>query len=150
MHAYGILSKFPFHLSYSLKIRSTLNVANSSTDFSNNEIIMVFLSEQLNVALNLVGNMRHDLNGLSQIISPSLLIDNSLINTSCSQRVRLSGLNTSKALIVTKVKVGFHTVHGNITLTMFIRVKSSRVDVDVGVELLNGNVVPPCLQQFTN
>ena len=33
---------------------------------------------------------------------------------------------------------------------MLVRIERSGVDVDVRVELLNGNVVPSCLEEFAN
>ena len=48
---------------------------------------------------------------------------------------------------MTEVEVGLMTVDGYITLAMLIGIERARVDVDVGVELLNSNLKPARKQQ---
>ena len=51
---------------------------------------------------------------------------------------------------MSQVEVGLHTIRRHITLTVFVRIERPRVDVDIGVELLNRDLIATCLQQFTD
>ena len=145
MNVDGPLSEFPFHLSDGLQERCALNISDGSTDFGNNEIIMVSLSEQLDVAFYLIRDMRNDLYCFSKIISAALFVDYSLVYSTSGHGVRLCGLNAGKSLIMSKVEVCLHSVDGDIAFAMLIGVQCSRVDVDIRVELLDGNIITSCL-----
>ena len=93
--------------------------------------------------------MGHDLNGLSEIVSPALLVDHSLVDTAGGHRVGLGGLDVCETLVVTEVKVGLHAIDSNIALTMLIGVEGTRVDVDIRVKLLDSNVVASCLKKLS-
>ena len=49
-----------------------------------------------------------------------------------------------------KVKVGFHAINRYVTFAMLVGIEGARVDVNVGVKFLDGNVVASRLQQLTN
>ena len=93
--------------------------------------------------------MRDNLNGFSQIITTAFFVDYALINTSCSNVVSFGSLDTEEAFVVSKVEVCFMTVNCYIAFSVFVRVKSTRVNINVRVELLNSYAVASCLQQFT-
>ena len=61
-----------------------------------------------------------------------------------------SGLDVCKALVMTKVEVRFHTVCRHVALAVFVGIECTWVDVDVGVELLNGDLVATSLQQLAD
>ena len=94
--------------------------------------------------------MRYYLNGLTQVVTTTFLVDDTLINTSRSHGVGLRGLNTRKALVVTEVEVGLHTILRHVALTVLVRVQRTWIDVDVRIKLLNGNVVTSCLKKLTD
>ena len=146
----GVTSHLPAELTDSLKEWSTLNVADCTADLCYNEVILTFSAEVLNAALNLVGDVRHNLNGLAEIVASALLVDDRLIYTTRSHRVSAGSLNACESLVVTEVKVGLHTVSGHVALTVLVRVEGTGVDVYVRVELLNRNLVAASLQQLTD
>ena len=49
-----------------------------------------------------------------------------------------------------KVEVCFHTVNGYVALTVLIRIESARIDIDIRVKLLNGDVVASGLQKLAD
>ena len=102
--------------------RRTLDVADGSSDLRYYEVVMVFLSERLYVSLNLVGYVWHHLDGFSEIVATALLVDNSLVDASRSERVRLSGLYASEAFVVAEVEVCLHSVNSNVALAVLVRV----------------------------
>ena len=150
VNAERILAELPFELTYSLEERQRFNVAHSSTDFSDYEIIVALSAENLHVALDLICDVRYNLYGLSEIVTTALLFNHALVDTSGRDVVGLGCLYTCKSFIMAKVKVCLLTVNGYITFSVLIRIERSRVNVDVWIKLLDSDVVTPCLQEFTD
>ena len=150
MNADGILSQFPFQLSDGFQKRRTFNVADGSANFRNNKIIVVFFAQQLDASLDFVRNVWHHLYGLAQVVAVSFLVDDGFIDAARGQRVGPSRLYAGETLVVAQVQIGLHAVHGHVAFAVLVRVQRAWVDVDVGVHLLDGDVVAPCLQQLAN
>lgn len=93
--------------------------------------------------------MGNNLNGLSQIVATAFLVDNALVDATGCNVVGFGCLDSQEAFIVSQVKIGFVAVYSYITFTVLVWIQSSRVDVDIRIKLLNGNIVASCLQQFT-
>ena len=119
-------------------------------NIGDHEVVVILLAEQLHVALDLVGDVRHHLDGLAQIVAATFLVDDRLVDATGSEGVGLCCLNTCESLVVTEVEVCFHTIHRDVALTVLVRVQGTRIDVDVWVKLLNCNVVAPGLQKLTD
>ena len=111
---------------------------------------MILLAEQLYVALDLVGDVRHHLDGLAEIVAATFLVNDCLVDTTSGERIRFRSLNTGESLVVSEVEVGLHAIYRYVALTMLVRVQCTRVDVDVWVKLLDSNVVASCLKKFTD
>ena len=94
--------------------------------------------------------MRYNLNGFAQIVAPTLLIDHRFVDPTRGKRIILGGLNAGEAFVVSQVEIGLHAVYRNVALAVFVGVERSGIDIDVGIELLNGDVVASCLQEFTD
>ena len=150
MNIDGVLAQFPFQLSDSFHVRGTLDVADGSANLGNHEVIVILLAEQLHVALDLVGDVRHHLDGFAEIVATAFLVNHCLVDTTSGERIRFCSLNAGESLVVSEVEVGLHTIYRYIALTMLIRVQCTRVDVDVWVKLLDSNVVTSCLKKFTD
>ena len=146
----GVLSQLPFELTYGLHERCALYVADGSANLGDDEIVMIFLSKQLDVALYLVGDVWHHLYGLAQVVAVSLFVNDRLVDASCGERVGLGRLYACEAFVVAEVEVGLHTVDGDIALAVLVWIECSRIDVDVRVKLLDGDVVASCLQELTD
>ena len=86
---------------------------------------------------------------LAEIVASSFLVNDSLVYSSCGERVGACGLYTGESFVVSEVEVCLHSVDCDITLSVFVGIECSGVDIDVRVKLLDGDVVTPCLQQFS-
>ena len=150
VHIDGVLAQLPFQLSDSFHVWGTLDVADGSANLGNHEVIVILLAEQLHVALDLVGDVRHHLDGFAEIIATAFLVNDCLVDTTSGERIRFRSLNTGESLVVSEVEVGLHTIYRYVALTMLVRVQCTRVDVDVWVKLLDSNVVASCLKKFTD
>ena len=94
--------------------------------------------------------MGDNLYGLSQIVATAFFVDDTFIDTSGGDVVGLGCLYAQKTLVVSQIEVGFVSVYGHIAFSVFIRIQCPRVDVDVRVKLLDGNLITSCLQQLTD
>ena len=151
MYTHRITTQLPAQLTDGLHEGRTLNVANGAAHLGDDKIkFFVLLVLAQHTALNLIRDMRYHLNGLSQIVAMTLTIDNSLVDTARGNRVVTGGMDACKAFIVTKVEIGLHAIYRHITLTVLVGVQCARVDVDIGVEFLNSDLIAACLQQFTD
>ena len=148
MYADSAVAQFPFELADGLEEGQAFDVAYGTADFSDNKIVMVALAKIEHVAFDLVGDMRNDLYGLAQIIA-TLLFDDALVDASRGDIVVARGLYAGEALVVSEVKVGLLSVVGDITFAVLVGVERTGVDVDVGVELLNGYVITAGLEELS-
>ena len=68
------------------------------------------------------------------------------VDTTGRNTIVARGLYTRKSLIVPEVKVGLHTVRRHVTLAVLVRIQCARVDVYIGIELLNRYPIPTRLE----
>ena len=135
-----------FDLTDGFHERGTLNVANGTTHLSDDEIqLLAFLVFTKHATLDLIGDMWHHLDGLSQVVAVTLTVNDRLVDASCCYRVVSCCVNASEALVVSEVQVCFHTVHSYVALTMLVGIQRTWVDVNVRVELLDGYLIAGCL-----
>ena len=147
VNADAVLSKLPAKLAHCLEEWKRLDVAHGSSNLSDNEVVFAGVTEELHIALDFVGDVRDNLHRLAQIVATALLVDNALVDASGGDIVGTRGVNVGEALVVSEVEVSLVSVGGYIAFAMFIGVKRSRVDVDVGVKLLNRHFIPARKQQ---
>ena len=80
MHAQSVLAKLPFQLPDSLKKWRTLYISYRTANLCDNKVIATFLKKSY-PSLYFIGDMRNNLNGVSQKITSALFFDNGLINS---------------------------------------------------------------------
>src|SRR5690606_28426442 len=76
----------------------------------------------------------------------AFLVDDVLVNAAGGYVVGLRGGCVEEPLVMAKVQAGLGPIFCNVAFAMFIRVERTWVDVDVGVELLDGYIVTPGLE----
>ena len=143
-------AQLPTQLADGLDKRQGLDVAHGATYLGDDKVILARGAEQLDVTLDLVGDVGDDLDGLAQVIATPLLVDDALIDASGGDVVGTSGLDVGEALVVPQVQVGLMTIDGDIALAVLIGVQRPWIDVDVGVKLLAGHTVAAREQQAGN
>ena len=57
-------------------------------------------------------------------------------------------MDAEETFVVAQIEVGLGAIFRDITFTMFIRIQRSGIDVDVGVEFLDGDAESAGLQKF--
>src|SRR3546814_13631966 len=87
------------------------------------------------------------LNRRAEIVATPFTGDDRLMNAASGDIVGLARGNTSEAVIMTKIKVGFRTVVSHINFTMLIGRHRARIDAQIGIELPNAHTITTPLQQ---
>ena len=146
MDAKSVVGEFPAELANGFEKRLTLDVAHGATYFGDNEVVVARFAQEQHIALYFVGDVRDNLHCFAQIFAAAFALNHILVDTTGGDVVGASGANAGKALIVTEVEVGLLTVDGYIAFAMFIGVERAGVDIDIGVELLNGYLIASRLE----
>uniref|UniRef100_A0A6J7NQU0 Unannotated protein n=1 Tax=freshwater metagenome TaxID=449393 RepID=A0A6J7NQU0_9ZZZZ len=131
-----------------LKEREDLDVAHGAANLGDNNV-NVLLSDPLDPADDLVGDVRDDLHGLAEVVTASLSSKYCLIDRpGCRVRQTVEVL-VNEAFVVPEIKVCLATVIGDVHLAVLVRVHGSRIDVDVRIELLHGDPKATHLEKST-
>ena len=57
-------------------------------------------------------------------------------------------MDAEETFVVTEVEVGLRAVFGDVAFPVLVGIERSGVDVDVGIEFLDGDSEAPGLQEF--
>ena len=124
-----------------------LDVADGPSDLGDDDVVLG--RQAADGVLDLVGDMRDDLHGRAQVVAPALLVDHGLVDAARGDVVGLRQRLVDEALVVAQVQVGFGAVVGHEHLPVLEGGQGARIDVDVGVEFLDGHPEPAGLQDVS-
>src|SRR6185437_6999332 len=96
-----------------------------------------------------VGNVRNDLDGGAEVVTPAFLGDHLGVDASGGGVVQAVGGDAGEALVVAQVEVGLGAVIGDVDLPVLIRAHRARVHVEVGVQLAQSHGKATRLEQRT-
>ena len=139
------LAEVHAQLADGLQERLALDVAHRAADLDDGHVLVGGQAED--GALDLVGDVRDHLHRAAEVVAAPLLLDDAEIDPAGGVVVVLAHGHAEEALVVPEVQVGFGPVVGDVDLAVLKGVHGAGVDVDVGVELLNGDLEPPGLEQ---
>ena len=122
-----------------------LDIADGAADLDDGDIRGAVQLEH--GVLDLVGDVRNDLDGPAQVFSAPLLLDDRVIDAAGGVVVDLGHDRVGIAFIVAHVQVGFRAVIGDVHLAVLEGIHGPGIDVDVGIKLLEGDLHPPAFQQ---
>ena len=132
-------------LADSLDKGQALDVADRAADLHQRDVgRTVELQDRL---LYGVGDMRDHLHRAAQIFAPALLHDDAVVDAARGVVVPFPHDRVGEALVVPHVQVGLGAVIRDIHLAMLERVHGAGVDVDIGIELLEGDGQASRLQE---
>ena len=97
--------------------------------------------------LDLVGDVRDHLDRAAQVVAAALLGDDRLVDAAGGHVAELAQVLVDEALVVTEIEVGLGAVIGHEHFAVLVRRHGPRIDVDVGIELENGDREAPALEQ---
>jgi len=112
MDVTGIVAAFlDAHLADGFEKRQRLDVAHGTAHLDDRHVGA--FGPALDENLDLVGDMRNDLNGLAQIFAAPLLLDHRLIDLACGEVVALAHLGAGEALVVAEIEIGLGAILGD-------------------------------------
>ena len=130
-----------------LEERQALDVAHGAADLGDQDVDAELLRQPVDAALDLVGDVRDDLHGAAEKVAAALLLDHGVVDAAGGHvGVALHEL-VDEALVVSQVEVGLGAVLGDEHLAVLEGAHRAGVDVDVGVELLVGDLQAARLEQ---
>ena len=101
------------------------------------------------VRFDFVRDVRDDLHGRAEIIAAPLFLDHRLVDLTRRDVVVAGQGFIDETLVVTEIEIGLGAVLGDEDLAVLIRIHRPRIDVDVGVELLDRDGDAAGLEQST-
>ena len=126
------------HLTCSLKKRQGLNVTDRATDLGDDDVgAWVVAGLKPHSAFDLVGNVRDDLNRVTEVLSATLFGNHLLVNLTSGDVGSLAQIDIQEALIVTNIEVSFSTVVSHKDFAVLERIHGSRIHVQIWIELLH-------------
>ena len=141
-------TQFPTQLSDGFEERLTFDVTDGAAYLCDDKVERTFGGIEQNATLDFVGDVRYDLDGLAEVVASTFTLDDAEVDAPCGDTVVACGLDAGETFVMPQVEVGFHSVGSDVAFAVLVGVECARVDVDVGVELLDGNPIASCLKQF--
>ena len=121
-----------------------LNIADRSADFSNNHIGICFLTYAVDKFFDFICNMRNDLHRGAKIFTTAFLIKHIPVDLTGGEVGIFVEVFINKAFVMSKVKVGFGTILGNIYFAVLVGTHGTGVNVNIRIQLLCGNLESTC------
>ena len=128
-----------------LQKRQALDIADRAADLAQHEILVAEVGRD--ELLNRVRHVRDDLHGGAQIVAAPFLGNHVRIDLARRDIVAAPCRHAGKAFVMAKVEVGFGTVVGDIDLAMLGRAHRAWIDIEIGVQLAQTDLVAARLQQ---
>ena len=139
--------QFVLELADRLEERQAFDVADGAADLDQHEIIFVVAGED--EFLDRVGDVRNHLNGRAEIIAAAFLGDDVLVDAPGGDVVGLGGRPPGEALVMAEIEIGLGAVIGHEHFAVLIRRHRSGIEVEIGIEFAETDLVPAGLQQGT-
>jgi hypothetical protein len=108
-----------------------------------NRVGAVHAGAALDEFLDFVGDVGNDLDGLAQVVTPAFLLQHTFVNLARREVVGLAHTGGDEALVVAQVQIGFGTIVGDEHLSVLERGHRAGIDVDVRIELDEGDFEAP-------
>ncbi len=121
------------HLSNRFQKRQRLDIADSTSNFDHDDVHA--LASSADPVLHLVGDVRNDLNGATEVIAPTFATDHLFIDLAGGEVVLFLHRRANEAFIVAQIEIGFGAIFGHENLTMLKRTHGARVNIDIWIEL---------------
>ena len=130
-----------------LQERQRLDVADRAAHLGDDHVARSGPPIVQDAGLDLVGDVRDDLDGVAQVVAAPLLGDDAGVDLAGGDVRRARQVGVEEPLVVPDVEVGLGAVVGDEHLAVLERVHRARVDVEVRVELLHGDPQPARLSR---
>ena len=141
------------HLTGCLKERLRFDIADGAANVGDDHVgaipVLIGLRLATHHVLNLVCDMRNNLNGVAEILATAFLSNNRGVHLARRRICSARQVHIQEAFVVADIQVGFCAVLGHENLAVLERIHRAGIDIDVGVELLHDHMQPPGTKQPT-
>jgi hypothetical protein len=128
-----------------LEERQALDIADRAADFAQDEVeAVIALADEI---LDGVGDVRNDLDGGAEIVAAPLLGEDVLIDAASGDVILSRGGPASEPLVMAQIEIGLGAVVVHEHLTVLVGRHGAGIDVDIGVELAQPDLITAGLQQ---
>ena len=124
-----------------LEERKRLDVADRAADLGQDEVDRLRLGDDQDALLDLVRDVRDHLDRCAEVVAAALAADHRVVDGAGRHVGRARGVLVGEALVVAQVEVGLGAVLGDEDLAVLERAHRPGIDVDVWIELLEGDPV---------
>ena len=128
-----------------LQKRLALNIAHGPADFDNGDPVFLRRPCLIKPGFDLVGDMRDHLDRPSAEISVAFLLEDRPVNLSCGHIGILIQALVDKPFIMAQIQIRLRPVVRNKNLAVLNGIHGSRIDVDIGIKFLHGNLIASSL-----
>ena len=135
------------HLANGLEERQRLDVAHRAAHLDDDHVGLAVAGDASDALLDLVGDVRDDLNGPAQVVAAALLGDDRLVDAAGGDVRQLGQALVDEALVVAQVEVSLGAVVSDEHLAVLVGAHRARIDVDVGIELDDADGETAALEQ---
>ncbi len=129
--------------------RQALDVADGAADLGDDHVHVVG-GQLADGGLDLVGDVRDDLDGVAEVVAAALLLDDRLVDLAGGVVAVAAERGVGEAFVMAEVEVGFGAVVEDVDLAVLVGAHRAGIDVDVGVELLQADAQAAMLQQHAD
>ena len=128
--------------------RQRLDIAHRAADLHDDHVHAI--ADVADALLDLVCDVGDHLHGLAEIIAATLLFDDLQIDAAGGPVVLTRRTHGGEPFVMAEVEIGLGAVVGDEDLAVLERRHRAWVDIDVGIELLQGDREPTRLEQRTD
>ena len=134
------------HLADRLEERQALDVADGPADLDDHHVRVAVAGDAPDPFLDLVRDVRDHLDGPAEVVAAALLGDDGLVDAAGRDVAELGQVLVDEPLVVAEVEVRLGAVVGDEDLAVLVRAHRPGVDVDVRIELEDGDPKPRALR----
>ena len=91
--------------------------------------------------------MRNDLDSFAEVFALALVVEHGLVHLAAGEVIEPRQLAIGKAFVMAKVEIGFGPIIQHIDFAMLVRIHGARIDVEIRIELLQGDLQTTIFQQ---
>src|SRR5918999_2168550 len=138
----ALAAELGVELAKGLEERQRLDVPDRSPDLGDDYVDVRRFGHQPDAVLDLVRDVRDHLDGATEVVAAPLAPDHRVVDRAGSGVRGAGRVDVREALVVAEIEIGLRAVLGHEHLPVLERAHRSRIDVDVGVELLDRHGEP--------
>ena len=144
--ALRVLAELVAELADRLDEGQRFDVADRAADLAEDEVA-ILVDVGADEVLDRVGDVRDDLDGGAEIVAAPLALDDALVDPARGDVVALARGDAGEALVMAEIEIGLGAVVGDVDLAMLVGRHRPRIDVEIGIELAQADLVAARLQQ---